>query len=121
MRWLLAIATAAAIAAFALGMVAPGAPPRAVAIADDRGAVGGVLFWRAEAIRPARGHPGALRAAFGRAHDVPTASRPLPGRLLEATAGGVLWALATFALPNGTAVVERFSWRHGAGWRDLGP
>ena len=55
------------------------------------------------------------------AHEGSELSPPVTLRVLEATHRRVLWAMATFALGDGTIVAERFSWRRGVGWRDLGP
>jgi hypothetical protein len=82
--------------------------------------VSGALSYRARPVTPRPGHWRALQTTFRRAHALYDTSPVAPQRLLEATHQGVLWALATFTLGDGTAIVERFSWRHGAGWRDLG-
>ena len=88
--------------------------------AADRGGVKGAISYRARAVTPQNGHWRALQLAFVRAHNTPTVTPPIPLRLLEATHQRVLWALATFGLGDGTIVAERFSWRQGVGWRDLG-
>jgi hypothetical protein len=123
MRCMLAIATLAAVAALAFGVTAARAPSSHVTFsattAADRGVVKGAVSFRARAVTPQDGHWRALQIAFARAHDGPLVT-PLPRRVLEATHQRVLWALATFALGDGTIVAERFSWRRGVGWRDLG-
>ena len=79
------------------------------------------MSYRARSVTPPRAHRGALQAAFVRAHNGSALSPPVALRVLEATHRRVLWAMATFALGDGTIVAERFSWRRGVGWRDLGP
>jgi hypothetical protein len=124
MRYILVIATLAAIAALTFGTLATRAPSGhdhfAPTTTADRGGVQGEVSYRARAVTPKVGHWRALRAAFAHAHDASAATTPAPQRLLEATHQHVLWALATFALADGTTVAERFSWRPGVGWRDLG-
>ena len=121
---MLAFATLAAFAALAFGVAATQAPSghaelNAAATAD-RGAVKGAISYRALAVMPQQGHWRAVQLAFAQAHSGDARTTPNPVRLLEATHGRVLWALATFALPDGTTVAERFSWRPHVGWRDLG-
>jgi hypothetical protein len=124
MRCMLAIATLAAVAALLFGVAAQRAPSGQAAFdattVADRGAVKGAISYRARAVVPRDGHWRALQIAFVRAHDAPAAPPPVPLRVLEATHQRVLWALATFELADGTTVAERFSWRRGVGWRDLG-
>jgi hypothetical protein len=121
---MLAIAILAAVAALTFGVIATAAPMGraqfSATTATDRGAVQGAVSYRALAVRPRNGHRRALQIAFARAHDGPAKDTPIPLRLVEATHQQVLWALATFALADGTTVAERFSWRRGVGWRDLG-
>jgi hypothetical protein len=124
MRCMLAIATLAAIAALAFGVTATRAPAGSVAFsptkAADRGGVKGAISYRARAVKPRSGHWLALQLAFARAHGTTALTPSPPLRVLEATHQRVLWALATFRLGDGTVVAERFSWRKGVGWRDLG-
>jgi hypothetical protein len=125
MRSILLIATLAAVAALAFGTLATRATSGEASLVGsnpepDRGGVSGALSYRARLVTPVRGHWRALQTTFQRAHVRSDASPLSPQRLLEATHQGVLWALATFRLGDGTVVVERFSWRSGAGWRDLG-
>jgi hypothetical protein len=121
---MLVIAALAAVAALTFGALATRATPGQASLLatteTDRGTVSGALSYRARAVTPQRSHPRALQIAFARAHAGSQASTPLPRRVLEATHQRVLWALATFALADGKVVVERFSWRKGQGWRDLG-
>jgi hypothetical protein len=121
---MLVIATLAAAAALTFGALATRATPGQANLftttGTDQGAVSGALSFRARAITPRSSHPRALQTAFARAHGSTRATTPLPHHVLEATHQRVLWALATFALADGTTVVERFSWRRGEGWRDLG-
>lgn len=120
MRSMLAVAALSAVAAISLGALAGSAAPgepSPIGDVDSRGAVGGALSYRARAVTPAPGHWRALPVAFTRSH---AGSQAKPQRLLEATHRRVLWALAMFALGDGTVVAERFSWRKGYGWRDLG-
>jgi hypothetical protein len=125
MRFMLAIATLSAMAALAFGVLATQATGQAqlAATPDDGGVggVGGALSYRATVVTPGRGHARALQLAYARAHGRTGALPPKPHELLEATHRRVLWALATFALEDGTVVAERFSWRRGEGWRALGP
>jgi hypothetical protein len=120
---MLAIATLAAIAALTFGGLATRASSGHAGLLatepdPDRGGVSGALSYRAHAVTPGRGHWRSLQMRFKRAQ---AGSGTLtPQRLVEATHQGVLWALATFTLADGTVVVERFSWRSGVGWRDLG-
>jgi hypothetical protein len=120
MRSMLAIAALSAVAAISLGALAgtatPG-EPSPIGNVDSRGGVDGALSYRARTVTPAPGHSRALRVAFARSH---AGSQAKLQRLLEATHRRVLWALATFTLRDGTVVAERFSWRGGQGWRDLG-
>jgi hypothetical protein len=124
MRCMLAIATLAAFAALAFGVAATRAPgghaELNAATTADRGAAMGAISYRARAVTPRNGHWRAVQIAFAKAHDGGAKTTPIPVSLLEATHGRVLWALATFALPDGTTVAERFSWRPRVGWRDLG-
>lgn len=118
------MATLAAVAALGFGALATQATRGQASLftttETDRGAVSGALSYRARAVTPRSSHPRALQTAFARAHDGARATTPLPRHLLEATHQRVLWALATFTLADGKVVVERFSWRPGVGWRDLG-
>ncbi len=121
MRYVLAIAVLAAIAALTLsGLAVRVAPGRANALGDgdDRSGVGGALSFRAQVVAPGPGHTRALQAAYARAHG---GTPPQPRRLREANHRGVVWALATFVLADGTIVSERFSRRGGQTWQDLGP
>jgi hypothetical protein len=125
MRSTLLIAMLAAVAALAFGALATRTTPGHASLlgsdpTPDRGGVSGALSYRARLVTPRRGHWRALQSTFERAHTHAGVSPPAPRRLLEATHQGVLWALARFTLGDGTVVVERFSWRSGAGWRDLG-
>jgi hypothetical protein len=123
MRFMLAMATLAAVAALAFGTLATRATSgqaRPFAADDDHGGVSGALSYRAHVVTPSREHWRALQTTFARTHRTTAASRPLPTTLLEATHLHVLWALATFELDDGTVVVERFSSRPGESWRDLG-
>jgi hypothetical protein len=124
MRCILVIATLAAVAALTFGALATRATPGQASLfattETDRGAVSGALSYRARAVTPLRSHARALQTAFAHAHEGARASAPLPRHVLEATHQRVLWALATFVLADGKVVVERFSWRKGEGWRDLG-
>ena len=117
---MLAIAALSAVAAISLGALAgtaaPG-EPGPIGDAESRGGVGGALSYRALAVTPAPGHRRALGVAFARTH---AGANAKPLRLLEATHRRVLWALAIFVLGDGSVVAERFSWRAGQGWRDLG-
>jgi hypothetical protein len=118
---MLALAVLSAVAAISLGTLGARATPGqplAVGDGDSRGGVGGVLSYRAREVTPAQGHWRVLQVAFARRH---AGLRPKPLRLREATHRRVLWALATFALGDGTVVAERFTWSRGKGWRDLGP
>ena len=121
---MLAIATLAAVAALAFGVAATRAPTAHSSFTStttaDRGGAKGAVSYRARAVTPKNGHWRALQVAFVQAHNTPAVTPPIPLRLLEATHQRVLWALATFALADGTTVAERFSWRRGVGWRDLG-
>jgi hypothetical protein len=122
---MLALATLAAVAALTFGALATRATSGQASLLaphpdPDRGGVSGALSHRAYAITPDRGHLLALHTTFERAHGGSNARPLVLRRLLEATHGRVLWALATFTLGDGTVVVERFSWRRGEGWRDLG-
>jgi hypothetical protein len=110
MRCMLAIATRAPI----------GRAQLSATTGADRGGAKGAVSYRARAVTPSSDHWLALQVAFARAHDGSARPAPIPLRLLEATHQRVLWALATFALADGTVVAERFSWRRGVGWRDLG-
>jgi len=121
MRYLLAIAMLAAIAALTFGGLAVRATPgqaSPLGDGDDRSGVGGALSYRAQVVTPGPGHARALRTAYARKHG---AALPAPRRVLEATHRGVVWALATFALADGTVVSERFSRRGGQAWREIGP
>jgi hypothetical protein len=124
-RCILAIATFAAVAALIFGTLATRATSGQASLLGpdpdpDRGGVSGALSYRARLVTPDRGHWRALQTTFERAHRRSDVTPRTPQRLLEATHQGVLWALATFTLDDGTVVVERFSWRRGVGWRDLG-
>jgi hypothetical protein len=112
MRYMLAAATLAALAALTLGAVAFRAPG-----GEGSFGVDGAISYRAYPVTPAPGHRRALQSVFNRTH-APAA--PLPRHLREATHTGVLWALATFTLADGSVVVERFSRRSGAGWQARG-
>jgi hypothetical protein len=118
---MLALATLAAVAALTFGVLATRATTGQASLFagdKDRAGVSGVLSYRAHVVTPPRAHRLAVEAAFARAHP---AARRLPARgLREATHLGVLWALARFALPGGKVVSERFNWRPGGGWSDLG-
>lgn len=110
----------AAVAALTFGglavRVAPGhASP--LGDGDDRSGVGGALSYRAQVVTPGRGHARALQIAYARSHG----GAPPPRRVREATHRGVLWALATFVLADGTVVAERFSRNSSGAWRDHGP
>src|SRR4051812_35547280 len=109
MRYVLAIAMLAAVAALTFGGLAVRATPgqaSQLADGDDRSGVGGALSYRAQVVTPGPGHARALRIAYGSRHG---GAVPAPRRVLEATHRGVVWALATFALADGTVVTERFS------------
>jgi hypothetical protein len=115
-------ATLAAVAALAFALLATGASSRQASFSDvggDRGGVNGALSYRANVVVPPKAHWRAVRIAFARAH--PGSPPAHPKALREATHVGVLWALARFARPSGSVVVERFSWSGRTGWRDLGP
>jgi hypothetical protein len=119
---MLVLATLAAAAALTFGALATRATTGQASLSapsNGRAGVSGVLSFRAHVVIPPRAHRRAVEAAFARAHpSVPV----LPAKgLREATHLGVLWALGRFALPGGTVVSERFSWRAREGWRDLGP
>ena len=121
MRWMLATATLAAVAALMFGVLATRAPSGQASpftTAPDRGGVDGALSYSARLVTPAPAHRRALQTAFGRAHRGSAAS--LPAGVREATHLGVLWAVATFTSRNGVVVTERFSRSRGKGWRDLG-
>jgi hypothetical protein len=123
MRYMIVIAVLAAIAALTFGALATRistGDASAVTTAEDRGAAGGVLSYRARVVIPAPGHARALRAIFARTHTGADGGSAAPLRLLEARHVQVLWALATFQLADGSVVAERFSRRRGQGWRDLG-
>jgi hypothetical protein len=121
MRFILAMATLAAVAALMFGVLATRATPgqaHLFAPSDDRGGVSGVLSYRAHAVTPPRAHVLSVERAFSRRHrNLPVQT---PRSLREATHVGVLWALAQFDLPDGRIVSERFSWSGRDGWRDLG-
>lgn len=120
---MLVIASLSAVAALTFGALATRTTSgQASPFSDggDRGGVGGALSYRAHVVTPAAGHWRALEKSFKRAHPGTDTSQLMPQRLIEATHLRVLWALATFTLDAGTVVVERFSWRQGEGWRDLG-
>jgi hypothetical protein len=120
MRWMLGMATLAAVAALMFGVIATSATTGQASLfaSTTRGGVSGALSYRAHVVVPPRAHRRALQTAFALAHG-DTQAGP-PQGLREATHLGVLWALARFALPNGKVVVERFSSRAHDGWRDLG-
>jgi hypothetical protein len=118
---MLVLATLAAAAALTFGALATRATTGQASLfapSSGRAGVSGVLSYRAHVVVPPRAHRRAVEAAFGRAH--PSAPALPATGLREATHLGVLWALARFALPGGTIVSERFSWRARDGWRDLG-
>jgi hypothetical protein len=121
MRWMLAVATLAAVAALLFGVLATRATDGQASLfapSDDRGGVSGALSYRAHVVIPPRAHRLAVERAFRLAHRYSPAAAPQG--LREATHQGVLWALARFARPGGRVVVERFSWSPRGGWRDLG-
>jgi hypothetical protein len=121
MRCILGLATLAAAAALVFGALATRATTGQASLlapGAGRAGVSGVLSYRAHVVKPPRAHRRAIEAAFARRHP---GARALPAKgLREATHLGVVWALARFALPGGTVVSERFSWRARDGWRDLG-
>jgi hypothetical protein len=115
------MATLAAAAALIFGVLATRATTGKASLfaaSDDRGGVSGALSYRATVVTPPRAHWRAVETAFAKAHRGSPATAPKG--LREATHQGVLWALARFALADGTVVSERFSWRGRDGWRDLG-
>jgi hypothetical protein len=119
MKWMLIAATLAACAALTFGALAVRTAPGEAGLvaADDHSGVGGALSYRARAVTPAPGVRLAIGQAFAQAHH---ASPAAPRRLREATHRNLLWALATFALADGTVVSERFTRRAGESWHDLG-
>jgi hypothetical protein len=124
MRGVLIVAAFAALVAMPFGTTTATHPEPAAAdvIPPGQGHVdgGSALSYRAAAVAPTAGHIRALRAAFARRHRIDVANAPRPRRPREASHRGVLWALATFALADGTVVTERFSRRPHGVWRDLG-
>ena len=115
------MATLAAVAALVFGGLATRATTGQASLfapSDDRGGVSGALSYRATVVAPPRAHWRAVETAFAEAHRGSPATAPKG--LREATHEGVLWALARFALVDGTVVSERFSWSVRDGWRDLG-
>jgi hypothetical protein len=121
MRFMLAMATLAAVAALMFGVLATRATTGQASLfapSDDRGGVSGALSYRAHLVTPPREHRRAVQMAFAHAHRGSPAGPPQG--LREATHRGVLWALAHFTLTSGAVVLERFSWSARDGWRDLG-
>jgi hypothetical protein len=118
---MLVLATFAAAAALVFGLLATRATTgQASLVAPGEGHAGvrGVLSYRAHVVSPPRAHRQAVEAAFAGRHP---GAQTVPAKgLREAIHLGVLWALARFALPGGTVVSERFSWRARDGWLDLG-
>ena len=117
MRCMLAIAMLAAVAALTFGGLATRATPGQASLVGGRGPTAAASRERSPTAHasctPGPATARALQTAFARAHGSPRG--PPPRRVLEATHRGVLWALATFALADGTVVSERFSRRGGAG------
>jgi hypothetical protein len=119
---MLAMAAVAACAALAFGVVATRATTGEASLfaaGNGHSGVAGALSYRAHVVTPPRAHRRAVEKAFAQTHS--DAPRTAPKGLREATHRGILWALARFAVPGGTVVSERFSWRSHGGWRDLGP
>jgi hypothetical protein len=122
MRLLPVTATVLAVALLAFGALAtraaaaPASPPKD----GDQGGASSALSYRARVVAPSSAQRRALRVSFARTHRAAVAGTPMPRTLLAAMHRRVLWALATFALDDGTIVVERFRRRPGEGWRDLG-
>jgi hypothetical protein len=115
------MATLAAGAALMFGALATQATTGQASLfapSTDRGGGSGALSYSAHVVIPPRPHLRAVQTAFAAAHRGLRAGPP--EGLREATHRGVLWALARFARPGMSAVVERFSWSERDGWRDLG-